>query len=364
MKTIDQTIKEICAQTSLEEHEVKANIEDWALALMMKGIVVGLEIKRWRAKVTMKEEDLFLTQENDEDWQEFQSNYLSFGRRLVIPKRIDDRLNSIERMARRNLEQYSFNTVWGSFVPCTVFDDWRIRNEQLKAEFYRARREICEEWEPIKKEILDEYTEFSKILYKKHNPDVDYEEFENKILSQVKNSIMTSETFYRSFQFDSIFYYIPVPTQVQTEMFMAEKILDKRDQMQKEVEMRNFVHEETMKKKSEQIESFLNETVFRIREMMMSIIDEVKTAVALDRSSVATGKTRSKLLKMIDKVRKVDFFSDEEVQNALDKLQIDLEKENEYRSEDEIMRSLEELEAITKANITNVGSGRARLLEL
>lgn len=364
MKTIEQTVKEICEQTSLKEHEVRANIEDWALALMMKGIIVSLEIKRWRAKVSMKEEDLFLNQDHDEDWQEFQESYLSFGRRLVIPKRIDDRLNSIERMARRNLEQYSFNTVWGAFVPCSVFDDWRLRNDQLKAEFLKARREICEEWETIKMEILDEYTSFAKLLYKKHNPDIEYSKFEETILNEVKSSIMTSEAFYNTFKYDSIFYYIPIPTQVQSEMFMAEKIMDERDQIQKEVEMRDFVHKETMKKKSEQIESFLNETVFRIREMMMSIISEVKTAVALDRSSAATGKTRSKLLKMIEKVRKVDFFSDEDIQNALDKLQIDLEKENEYRSEDEIMRSLEELEAIAKANITNVGMGRARLLEL
>src|SRR5690606_11810421 len=149
--------------------------------------------------------------------------------------------------------------------------------------------------------------------------------------------------FYKSFQFDSIFFYVPVPTQVQNEMYMAEKILEDRDKIKKESEMRDFVHQETMRKKSEQIEAFLNETVFKIREMMMSIIGEVKTAVDLDRSCVSTGKMRSKLLNMIEKVRKVDFFSDEEVQNALDKLQIDLEKENEYRSEDEIIRSLEEL---------------------
>lgn len=364
MKTIEQMIDDICEETSLNKGEIKANIEDWALALMMKGIVVGLEIKRWRARVTMSEEDLFLKKDEDEDWVDFKGDYITFGRRLVIPKRIDDMLNGIERMGRRNLEQYSFNTVWGPFVPCTVFDEWRHRNDQIKKEFFRARDEICSNWEAIKEEILDEYRAFSKAMYRKHKPNVEYEKFEENILKEVKNSIMTSETFYKSFQFDNIFFYVPVPTQVQDEFYEAEKIASERDELKKEVEMRDFVHKETMRRKSEQIEAFLNETVLKIRGMMMSIIEEVKVAVELDRSCVSTGKSRTKLLNMIEKVRKVDFFSEEEVQNALDKLQIDLEKDKEYRSEDEIIRSLEELEAIAKANITNVGLGRARLLEI
>lgn len=366
MKTIDDNIKEICEETGLDVGQVKANIEDWALAIMMRGVIVKTEIKRWRAKIAMGEDDLFFSadyEEKDEDWDSFKDNYIDFGRRLIIPKRIDDRLNSIEKSARRNLSTNSFETVWGQFVPCTVFEEWKTKNDLLKKTFFEAREEICSNWDAIREEILDEYSCFSKVLYKRNKIKIEYSKFESMILSKVNSYFVTSDTFARSFVFDDFFYYIPVPTQVEGEIYKTKKIYNEVDKINKEIEMREFVQQETMKKRSEQIEAFMNETVMRIREMMFSIIGDIKSAIALDRSCVSSHKTRTSLLKMIEKVRKVDFFSDEEVRNAIDKLQIDIEKNSKDRCDDEIIKSLEELESITKSSISNIGLGRSRLLE-
>ena len=101
-----------------------------------------------------------------------------------------------------------------------------------------------------------------------------------------------------------------------------------------------------------------------MRGTVVSVIKEVGEAIKLDKGSAVVGRPRGKLLDMIEKVRALDFLESDDVRDALDKLQVDLEKKEEHRSDSEVLDSLKELKNAVDGRIKNEVMGRLNLIEL
>lgn len=359
---IAQTVQEISRQTGLGTNEIHALIEDWAVPLMQRGIVVRLEIGRWRGTAKIDPEELGLANIRDDDWYDFSKDYLKMGRKLIMPKEVMDRFARIEALARVNLERNSFDTIWGRFVPCTVFKEWREINENIKKQYFNVADEVLKDYDKIKEQVLEKYKIYARVLFEKSLSDLTYDEFEKRLLKDIQNKMHSPESFRKSFEFETIYYFIPSITEVGEELKIAGEQEKEIQSIQKELEMKEFIQEETKKQKTELIEKFLESTVGKIREMILEIIGGVKEGIESGKS-VSSEKTRKKLIAMIDKIRILDFYNDEKIRDLIDKLQLDLEKDKEYRSDDEIMKSLEDLEIATRAGIGDLLKGRINMLE-
>lgn len=358
---VEQAVKDLSQKSGLNPEDIRTHIEDWAIPLMTKGIIVRLMIHRWRGKTRLTREELGLDINSDE-WQIFSSTYLSLGNKRLLPRRISNIFSRLENSARKILAEYSFDTVWGSFVPCTVFQIWKERNEVIKTEYYRQVQEVAKIYPQIIAEVCEEYKNFTKVLYKKINSSQSYEQYESNFIENILASMPEVDLFIHSFSFDSLYYYIPLPSDIEREACLTAEIANEKEKANAERKMRDMLMQETLKQKSQYIEQFLTATVGKIREMVMDIVLDIKNGMSIDRS--VSGCNKKKVLQMIDKIRMLDFYDDNEVRDALDKLQIDLEKEPKFRSESEIMFSLEELEIKAKAGIKNIFTGRHNLLEI
>jgi len=361
----ENTIKSISEKTGASKEQIVSIVEDWATPLMRRGIIVKLSIKRWRATQKIEHSDTGLNSE-DSEWRRFSSQYLKLGKKVLLPFHALSSLNRIESRSRSNLKECSYDTVWGRFVPYNSYAEWRVRNEQIRDDYFLAADEMVKRYPELIEEVLDEYRQHAKTLFysveKREGP---YEEFEKQYIDEIRSSIISAEQFRASFEYDLFFSFIPIPSEVQKNLLEAESLESEREEIGKEREIRKIVIEETAELKTKCIEQFLESTVGEIRGTVVRVIEEVKSGLDRGNDSPTIGKSRTKLLKMIKRIRMLDFYDDSEIQNLLARLENDLEKDKEDRSEDEVIKTLKELEFSAKKNVQNlIGEGRFSMVEL
>ena len=110
---------------------------DWVLALMTKGIIVDLRISRWRGFTSLNYDDLGI-KFDDKKSEEFARKYIKLGNQKLFPPDILNEMNEFDYLAKRNLYTYSFDTVWGKFVPFTAFDEWEREIYPKDIEFLKT----------------------------------------------------------------------------------------------------------------------------------------------------------------------------------------------------------------------------------
>jgi len=361
----DNSIKEISKQTGIDVEEVTSIVEDWATPLMRRGIVVKLSIKRWRATQRISKGDTGLNSK-DSNWMEFSTNYLSLGKKFLLPVESLSLLNRIENRGRANLKECSYDTVWGHFVPYNSYAEWKERNEEIKKEYFELANEMSLNYNTLVSEVLEEYKKHAKILYDSIEVPLEkYDSFEKDYLNKIKESIISAEKFRASFEYECFYSFIPIPSEIQKDLLEVESLENQKEEVSKEREIRKIVIADTADLKSKYIDQFLESTVGGIRSMVARVIEDVRDGIDRNENNPTIGKSRTKLLKMIKKIRMLDFYDDAEIQDLLNKLQLDLNKDKEDRSEDEVVKTLIKLETSAKKNIRNlIGGGRFRMVEI
>jgi hypothetical protein len=367
---LEEAIKEIIIETKLDSDKVHTILYDWATPLMRKGIIVKLSIKRWRARYPIQNYDLGFDEENDE-WNEFSKNFLNFGSKYLLPKRILNEINKIENKARKNLENHSLDTIWGNFVPFSSYSEWKNKNEEIKKDFYNIAEKIYTDYPVLIKEVLSEYKKHSRTLYEKSNKKISYEEFEKRLIDSINLNIIPADQFKSSFIYEELFFFIPIPSDIQNDLYVKEKVeLDRikinneKEEVNKERQIRSKIIEETTKLKKDYIEKFLESTVGEIRNRIINIITEIKRGIEVNNESVSIGGNRKKLLSMIEKIKMLDFYDDVEVQRYINQLHNDLTKDKEDRSDNEIKVTLNDLENAAKSSVKKMALGRINLVEI
>ena len=197
-----------------------------------------------------------------------------------------------------------------------------------------------------------------------------YKEFEDDFIYRIRSEIISVDVFRASFKYEPFYFFIPLPSIIENDLLEKEKAMKDREDVGKErekiwieVDTHRRIMDEIAKQKSEQVEGFLSSTVGEIRKMIMNVIQEVRRGMALNEESILSDGTKKRLMSMIDKVRTLNFYDDEEMSRAMDQLQVDLDKDREYRSQNEILKSIEDLEKIAEYSINNIIGGRISLLE-
>jgi len=316
--------------TSQELNKVEENIkadgqlnqikERWTQALMEKGVIVALHIGRWRAQAKLTPKDLGFD-ESDEELNSFFRRYFSLGNKLLITTEMKKKLDRIESRGRACLKRYSFDTVFGAFVPYTSFELWKSENEEIKKDYMDCMHDFLDTFNDVIEEANEEYRKAAEQLWDRitalqaQNKETFVASFIERLQARVPTPAIVEDSFY----YDCTYSTIPMPSFIEEDIRKA-KIKSictdaNEETIQKISNMCDSVAEEYMTKKSEIIDKFLDNTVKHLRAQIASLCDEVIICIEKDKK-LAKKKVNS-IQKNLKRLETMNFFDDQEMSKNL-----------------------------------------------
>jgi len=322
---------------------------DWALALMSQGVIVRLSVSRWRANAKLTPEVLGL-KFTDEASFNFSRKYLELGRQKLLPPEVLAEIVTLENRARTNLENYSFDTVWGSFVPFTAYDEWERNNKIIHDDFMQAAVILGNKYDEIINSVKEEYKKMAKDVWIRLYPEDKggvtssfIEDFVDKIIVKIP----PREDIVSSFRYDATFFIIPMPSFVADNIAKAEQIKRQEEMAQLESDLekttKRRISEEYIKRKKELIDGFLESTVLGMRKYVSELCDDVLLSINKKGRSRITSRHINKLKEMIKKVKLLNFYNDKEMSDMVKGLDLELDRIKGELNQDVVVGKLREI---------------------
>lgn len=331
---------------------------DWALTLMMQGIIVRLSISRWQGTARLKPEDLGL-KIHSKDSEKFLHSYLTLGRQRLFPPDILASISASERTARRNLEEHSFNTVWGAFVPYTAFEEWYSENERCKEEFMAIAEDIGLRYDSIVLSVMAQYREWAKDVWKRMYPEDGGEpppSFTQDFASRMASKIPLAQDIVASFSYDTTYSIIPMPAFVESNVSKAKKIA--RDAQMEEFnsrlerKTREKIANDYSQRKQELLDGFLDATVKTMRAYIAEICGSVVKSFDGDSDKTdLTKRQRDRITKMIKKVSSLNFYKDDGIAELMSDVRKEMVKFKGERNDGIIIAKLNRIYELAEADL-------------
>jgi len=337
MSEIDYNIKE----------QVKNN---WALALMTRGLIIRLCIRRWRAKIKLDFNKLGLKFVDDNSL-EFMKKYINLGTQNLLPPKEISKITLIETRARDNLTNYSFDTIWGRFVPMTAFDEWEYNNDKIYEEFKNFALSFVSRYDEIINIVRNDYRSMAKDVWARLYPQDQFgasESFIQNFVDEIVSNIPSKEEVLKTFKYEIIYITIPMPSVVEDNIAKAQEI--KRQSEMKEfktnleIETHQKIADEYIKRKKELIDGFLESTVESMRHYIGDLCDNVLQSISNSSRLGNVNKHHIKRINgMIKKVKLLNFYGDETISKLLGELGEEVNKFNDQRNNDVVISKLSEI---------------------
>tara|TARA_R110000824_G_scaffold8450_3_gene38465 strand:+ start:824 stop:1909 length:1086 start_codon:yes stop_codon:yes gene_type:complete len=332
---------------NVKAEELKNN---WAVALMTKGIIVRLKMSRWRATAPLRFEELGLRFDDDNAFK-FMKKYVQLGSEKLLPPEILNELNGIETKSRTNLKNHSFETIWGNFIPYTAFNNWEEIDNVCKEDYYEAAKKLSEKYDEIVAVVKQEYKILAADVWSRQNPNVEppasfIDEFVAKIIAKIPSQT----DIVKSFKYDITYFTIPIPSIVAEDMAKAKDIAissDKKEHSaQLEKEAQEKIAQKYLERKEELVDSFLEATVTSMRNYVGDLCDSVIFSLNNNSKNDINKNQVRKIQTMIKKVRLLNFHDDKEINSSLNELETEILKFKGQRNKGEILDKLEKISEI------------------
>ena len=336
-------------QLNGKEIDVQQYRNDWALALMSRGIVVKLAISRWRPFSPLNEEDLGLIH-HDNHGNEFVKNYIKLGTEKLLPPAVINEIEHIEQRARKTLMDHSFVTVWGRFVPYTAFENWEKENTEIKKDYMDAAKRLWERYDDLIAMVRSDYRNMAKDVWARihHNQGEATESFIENFISNVIAKIPNKSEIFESFKYEQTLFIIPMPSMIEQNLLKAQQIKQERElkvvENQLEKESKRRVAEEYVMRRQELIDKFLESTVTTMRGYVADLCDKVLQSVTRNGNVKDMAKSqREKIKKMIRKVSVLNFHNDKQITDLLKELEMEIDKFKGDRDKNVVVNKLQEI---------------------
>lgn len=343
---------------SIEDKEL-VPMMDWALALMHQGVIVKLSVTRWRASKKLTYQNLGLCFA-DEQSREFAEKYVKLGSQTLFPVEVLKEISTVENRARHTLKEYSYDTVWGKFVPYSAFDAWEEQNAIVRNDFMDQARIIGEKYNEMIEAVRREYENMARDVWKRLYPESNEgapDSFVSNFVSNTIDDIPSREEIIASFKYDASYLIIPMPSFIEADIARAKEIrLDsemKDFQTDLEKSTKERIANEYVSKKTELIDGFLTSTVTSMRKYVGDLCESVLTSIGKkSQMNDVSLKYLKKLKKMMDKVRLLNFHNDKEISDLLNGLEKEIDKFKGERNKDAIVDKLAEIVDVATKEIT------------
>lgn len=391
-----EQLRVVLAEALGEQPEaIKAENPRWA-QLMKEGVLISLSIGRWRAKTGLSWQDLGiqLGQEEDNKLEEL----LALGYKKLLPAKFLARLDSIESGARKWLQkrQNSYKTYWGQFVPVSAYAEWKQKNQEYKDQYFAVRDEIVANYDQLIQEILISYEIGARQAYSRlqtFHPEAlknfkSEESFVLAFLDKIQEHLATPEKIKESFYFNVELKYIPLQSLMAEDEAEAERIRleteaersrvrveeekhwievreartasEMRERMLREINQ--DVMAQAKKQKEEQVDDFLKNIVSQLRGLVYDATTDVLTAIR--RKDGLGPRSIVQLKNMIEQVKSLNFYGDDEVDRMINQVQIQLSQDVDSRDLSQIDQNLADIATITRASLIGLGEQPRRARQL
>lgn len=335
--------------------------DDWALALMSQGIIVRLKISRWSATATLSPEDLGLKFVDDES-AIAAGKYINLGKQKLMPPKFLKDIITAYNQAKQTLEFYSFDTVWGRFIPYTAFGQWERDNARHKETYLQKVKCFGEKYNVMVATVKEDYKIMSRDVWARLHPEdkgVPTDAFIEDFSSRVIAKIPPLEELLSTFKYDVAYFVIPMPSFLEENIAAAERIRlqSESDQFNADLakQTKKRIADEYVLRKKELIDGFLQATVVNMRQYISELCNTVLQSMGQKRT---VGKITiydvNKLKAMIKKVKLLNFYNDKEISSLLKELWDEVCK-NDMRGEmkdDIVADKLRAIVAVAKEEFT------------
>ena len=347
----------------------------WA-DLMTQGILVDLDIGRPRIKTKLSPEDLGLVFDGSADAA--RQELLKLGDKLLLLASHVRALESLENQARQTLERASYKTIWGRFVPCTGYAQWKEKDEGIQREYLALGERIAagrQEWFPI---LLQEYRRLAEGIWNQIAASggrvSSREVFISRFLTEIECRIPTDEAIRKGFSYEMRLSYIPLPSQVAQDALEADRVDHEREaasaRHQVEIaalqEQEEQLHEmqrdyvaQLRQQKTEMIDGFMRDLLAQL----MGMVHELSTNVAgsLDRNGRLVGRSSKQLETLFSRVQALNFFHDADLDREIEALRQQVHKPPKERSQAEIAANLQRLREMSREVLAALGEDMPRV---
>lgn len=326
--------------------------DDWALALMSQGVIAKLHLERWRATARLTPETLGLKFVDDSCYK-FVNQYIELGQQKLLPPKILKEIAFVENKARRVLNNHSFDTVWGKFVPFKAFEQWTAENELVKQEYMNIAVVLSSQYDAIIVSVKNEYKKLANDvwirLYNNTNPTSSFiESFSSRMIEKIppREDILTS------FKYSVSYLIIPMPSFVEENIAQAERI-KRQEEMnifssELEKQTKQKISEEYIKRKKELIDGFLEATVISMRKTVSDLCDDVLASIGKCPDRAFKNSHINKLKDMIKKIKVLNFYDDQEIEKLLNGLETELDRFKGETNPDIVTNKLKEISVVSK----------------
>jgi len=333
-----------------KEVEAQQFRNDWALALMSQGVIVKLSVSRWRAKMKLTPQMLGL-KFVDEDSSDFMRRYVRLGEQKLLPPEIIGEIEGVERRARSILESFSFETVWGRFIPFTAFESWERENKIIHDDFVEQAVVLGRKYNEIIGAVKKDYRNMARDVWSRLYSESQggaTESFIENFVSNIIERIPSQEEVVASFKYNTTYFIIPMPSFIEEQVARAQEI--RREEQMKEFDgelerdTKRRIQDEYVQKKQELIDGFLESTVSNMRNYVSELCNKVLISLSQkSKSNDITSSTINKLKGMIRKIKLLNFYNDDQITNLLKDLEGELDKFKGERDKNIIVEKLREI---------------------
>jgi hypothetical protein len=388
-QTAKQTQRQYIAQILGEDEEnITATDPAWA-RLMKEGVLVRLHIGRWRAKTKLSWSDLGIVLGNEEDKK--LRGVIDLGHKKLLPGSILKELDAAETGARRWVEKMSYRTYWGFFLPVTAYEEWKSKNDELKAEYFRLRRDLVSNYDQMKKTVLNDYRIAAHEAYKRlgalHPETLNRfpteSSFVANFLEIIESHLPTALAVQNSFYYTAELQYIPLPSLLAGERAEAERIeaarLLEREQEEaafrlereqeraasqliwteaqwKEKLMRDMhadVIGKAQQQKEEMIDTFLRDLIVQLRGTVYQATTDV--VAAIQKKDGLAPRSIVQLKSLVKQVKNLNFYDDKEIEQMMGPIRSILNQDADDRNVAAIEQQLLNIATVTRVSLMELG---------
>lgn len=321
---------------------------DWSVFLQ-EGVIVTLTIKYYRGTTSVDFSELGIDDTSDEKLQAFLGEYIQPGTKCLIPPEIKGQLKSIETTARQNLRDHSFDCSAfasnGKFVPKSMYAEFKKTNEELRDRFYTIQDEFADNYEKIIEHVRKDYKVLAANLYMQSHPQAKRvsSRYVNTFVDKIVEQIASPEEIVASFEFSTNLDRIPpyILNVISKKNNIDEKVMRiaTSNQPQKPAsskktkkasssstasadkdasidEIERDIQASIAEQSEMQAEDFVSDIVMKVRTDAIEGADAIVKSIDKNNGKLM-GRASVKAHSLIDDLRKMNFYGDQELEEKV-----------------------------------------------
>ncbi len=272
-------------------------------ALCRRGVICVTTVRYWRGCKKLRAEDLGLSSDQIDD------RLFQLGQKRLVPREALSRFALLESRVNAAVESASFPFLngMGRFVPATNIESLHRALQTLAGEFHAAASAFHARYPILREEAMGEWEKAAARLPHTHAA---------RLLATIREAFPPAEAVHRKFGFQHHMLQIAIPEQLET------RLLDHETSLFQQRERQRILDEAANTLQSE-LDTFVRQSVITLRAETVQLIDEVLATIDA-RGEGVHQRTLNRLTDFIQRVRRLNFVGDRELETHLDQFRAEL----------------------------------------